>query len=129
MNRRKSREVALQLIFESFFRKDEQSEDIISTYAEETDEYSIGLFCGVMENIASLDEMISKQLQNWTIDRISKISHAILLLSSYEILYGGIEVKISINEAVELSKKYGDDKAPAFVNGVMGKIAYTNGKV
>ena len=67
--------------------------------------------------------MISKKLKKeWTIDRISKINLAILKIAIFEIKYQELPFKVAINEAVELAKKYGDDVAPVFVNGVLASI-------
>ncbi len=132
MSRRSSRASALRLIFEIPFREDETPEQILEIYkasGENCDEYAETLFLGVTAKLAELDEAISEHLQSWTFDRLSKINVGILRLSSYEILFGDIPASIAINEAVELAKKYGDDKSPAFINGVLGKLAAHNGKI
>ena len=70
-----------------------------------------------------LGEKISKNLKdNWTIDRISKIDKALLILAIYEIQYKEIPFKVVINEVVELAKKYGEDTSASFINGVLANV-------
>lgn len=67
--------------------------------------------------------MISKHLVNWKLDRIANVDRAILRLAAYEMAYAeDIPVNVSMNEAIELAKRFGDDKATKFVNGVLSNI-------
>ncbi|WWL81293.1 transcription antitermination factor NusB [Bacillus altitudinis] len=69
------------------------------------------------------NDMISQHLVNWKLDRIANVDRAILRLSVYEMVYQeDIPVSVSMNEAIELAKLFGDDKAPKFVNGVLSNI-------
>lgn len=71
----------------------------------------------------SLDEVITRWLNpGWSLSRISNVDHAILLVGAYELIYTDTATGVIINEAVELAKKYSDDKAGSFVNGVLGNI-------
>ncbi len=71
----------------------------------------------------SLDEVITRWLNpGWSLTRISNVDHAILLVGAYELIYTDTATGVIINEAVELAKKYSDDKAGSFVNGVLGNI-------
>ena len=81
--------------------------------------------CGVRDSQEELDGIISQNLgDGWSINRLSKMSLAILRLAVYEIKHmEDIPVNVSINEAVELSKKYGDDGESQFINGILGKIS------
>ena len=130
MNRRKSREIAMQLLFEMAINKEEISL-IIENFKENTDmelsdvdfSYIIRVLDGFSNNKQTIDEKISKYLVKWTIDRLPKMSLAILRMATYEILFEeDIPQKVSINEAIELAKKYGDDSAPSFINGVLNNI-------
>ena len=77
----------------------------------------------IKENIRDIEEKISKNLKdNWSIDRISKIDKALLILAIYEIQYKEIPFKVVINEVVELAKKYGEDTSASFINGVLANI-------
>ena len=70
---------------------------------------------------------ISKNLKSeWNIDRISKINMSILKIAIYEIVYKKLPYKISINEAVELAKKYGEDTSASFINGVLASVVKDN---
>ena len=77
----------------------------------------------INNNIEDITEKISKNLKdNWTIDRISKIDKALLILAIYEIQYKEIPFKVVINEVVELAKKYGEDTSASFINGVLANV-------
>lgn len=77
----------------------------------------------MLEQKDKLDDMISQHLVNWKLDRIANVDRAILRLSVYEMVYQeDIPVSVSMNEAIELAKLFGDDKAPKFVNGVLSNI-------
>ncbi len=78
---------------------------------------------GIDNNKAEIDKLISNNLKkDWKINRISKINLSILKLAIYEIKYKKLPFKVAINEAVELAKKYGDESAPNFINGVLASI-------
>lgn len=126
MKRRKSRENAFILIFESFFLN-LPAEELIELAKKEQklkiSDYSKKLVFGVLKKRKELDEKISLYLKNWNIKRISNILIAILEISFFEILYvKDVDFPISIDEAVELTKKYFADFGPSFVNGVLGSF-------
>ena len=127
MNRRKSRETAMGLLFELEYNKGMMAEEIIR-YAEECrdferNEYISEVFFGAYEHIADLDAVIEKHAHGWRKDRMSGVSLAIMRLSAYEILYcESIPDSVSINEAVELSKKFDEEKARSFINGVLNSV-------
>lgn len=78
----------------------------------------------IKENKDHIDELINKYAKNWTINRMAKVDLAILRLAVCEILYiSNVPTKVSINEAIEISKLYCDDKSPKFINGILGSIA------
>ncbi|HAK43288.1 MAG TPA: transcription antitermination factor NusB [Clostridium sp.] len=130
MNRRKSREIATRLLFEMSINK-ESYVDIIENFRENTEEkiedidfeYVIRVLKGVSENEAYINETISKYLVKWKLERLPKMNLAILKMASYEILFEeDIPNKVTINEAIELAKRYGDDNAPSFINGVLNNL-------
>lgn len=133
MKRREAREITFCLIFEKDFMPEASCSEIYSSaldYFEnseiEKEEYIFSTFNGVFENIGEIDSLISSSSANWKSERISRVSKAILRLATYEIKYvDDIPVKIAVNEAVELAKKYDDEKAFTFINGVLAKIALT----
>lgn len=88
------------------------------------DEFAERLVRGVDENIDSIDEVISRTSENWTLSRMPLIDRNILRIASYELLYQpDIPAGVAINEAIELSNLYGGDDSAKFINGVLGKIA------
>lgn len=130
MNRRKSREVAMKLLFEMSINK-ENYQDIIENFKEYTDvdledidmSYITKVLAGVHEHSSEIDKNIEKHLIKWKLDRLSKMNLAILRISTYEILFEEeIPGKVSVNEGIELAKKYGEDSSPAFVNGILAKM-------
>lgn len=132
MTRRDARELAFTVLYEMTFRTDEEALTVYEREKElrpfEDDEYLHKVVFGVCENEKTIDALIEKYSNGWKVKRISRISLAILRLCVYEMLYmEDIPYNVSINEAVELCKKYNDDKAPAFVNGVLNAIADKEG--
>ena len=127
MNRKTARENAFILIFERCFR-DDSVEDIIKDAIEarefEYDDYVEKIFKGVCENTVLVDESIAANLKGWNITRLSKVALSLLRLAVYEILYvDDVPVKVSINEAVEIAKKYSTQDDAAYINGVLGSVA------
>ena len=133
MNRSGARDKAFKFLYQEEVQKDNNIE-AINLFIEnnkienkDAQKYIIDTINGVNENLENITEIIKKNLkQDWKIERISKISLAILKLAIYEIVYAKIPFKVVINEAVELAKKYGDDNAPAFVNGVLASVVKEN---
>lgn len=127
MNRKAEREQAFILIFEKSFRNDtidEILEDALNAENYEKSEFSENCFKGVYDNLQEIDEIIEEHLTGWTINRISKVALSILRLAIYEIKYvDSVPVGASINEAVELCKKYATTEDSSYVNGVLGSVA------
>jgi len=130
MNRRKSREAAMKLLFEMSINK-EKYEEIIENFKEHTDvnlvdidmEYITKVLSGIEENSKEIDENIEKHLIKWKLVRLSKMNLAILRICTYEILFEEeIPGKVSVNEGIELAKIYGEDSSPAFINGILAKM-------
>ena len=148
MSRRDSREAAVKIIFQNtftdarlFVSKDDLDSDLkenidiekmISTYTESLNEEEIksldekyikSVLEGVVEKVVSIDEYIAKYSKDWSIERMSKIDLAILRVAIYEVLYkDDIPSSVSINEAVELAKKYSHEDASSFINGILGSV-------
>lgn len=128
MNRRQEREEAFLMLFEAEFDKARGAEDIYGQAKEarevEESPYVRRVLEGVIAHREELDALIAKHSHGWRRERISNVAGAALLLSCYEILYmEDIPVRVSINEALELMKKYDEDKARVFVNGVLNAIS------
>jgi len=77
---------------------------------------------GVLENLETIDNIISKYLDNWDLDRLGKTDKSILRLSTYEMMYYDTPSVVVINEAVELAKKYSDEKIVKLINAVLDKV-------
>ena len=133
MNRSLARENAFILLFEAECRSDETALEIFDNAKEfgdfEIDEYVKNVFFGVFERRKEIDELVEASLVGWKKNRISPVSRALLALSTYEMLaLTDVPAKVSINEAIELSKKYDEDKSYVFVNGVLNKVAELLGR-
>jgi N utilization substance protein B len=127
MQRKAARENTFILIFEQVSKKDETAEEIFDKATTvrglEYDDYVRTVFFGTNENAQIIEETVSKHSMGWKKERISPVSMAILRLAIYEMLFiEDIPDRVSINEAIELSKKYDDEKSYAFVNGVLNAV-------
>ncbi|MBE6636116.1 MAG: transcription antitermination factor NusB [Ruminococcaceae bacterium] len=128
MNRTQARENTFILLYEAECRSDETALEIFE-YASEFGEFEINdyvktVFFGVFERRKEIDELIEKNLVGWNKKRVSPISRAIISLATYEMLaVEDVPTRAAINEAIELSKKYDDEKTYVFVNGVLNAIA------
>lgn len=87
--------------------------------AEQTRSFANQLFEGAAHDSAALDELISKHAENWRLERLAAIDRAILRLAIHEMRATDTPVKVVINEAVDLAKKYSSDDAGGFVNGIL----------
>lgn len=128
MQRKVARENTFLLIFESVCKTDETAEEIFNNAVEvralEFDDYVKRVFFGVYENLKLIDETVNPHLCGWKKERVSPVSMALIRLATYEMLFmEDIPSKVSINEAVELSKKYDDEKSFSFVNGVLHAVS------
>ena len=126
MTSKQAREEAFILIFEKQFNSD-SLEDILECAVQvreiEPDSYIRSVFFGVYENLEELDGIISGNSVGWSIKRISKTALAVLRLAIYEIKYmEDIPVSVTINEAVELCKKYATKEDASFVNGILASV-------
>ena len=127
MNRYDAREAAFTLLFETEFKQDEPREAFyelaLSQRELEDDPYVRAAYFGVCEHMAEIDDLIARHSNGWKVSRISRVSRSLLRLCIYEMLYcDEIPVSVSINEAVELCKKYDEEKARPFLNGVLNGV-------
>jgi N utilization substance protein B len=136
MKRRKAREHALQILFQLDVRKDKPSaailkhfwaeynpDDEIKTFAEE-------IVKGTYKHLSGIDGLIRKCAKNWSLDRMAVVDRNVLRLAVYEILHRvDIPTSVTINEAIEIAKKYGTDESGSFVNGILDRVARETGKL
>ena len=130
MNRTEMRENAFKLIYSLEIQKVENVQEQINLYFESnniTDEEAKKYIANAVNGIEEHQEEILKNIETnlkeeWKLSRISKMDLTILKLAIYEIKYTDVPYKVSINEAVELAKKYGEDKSKKFVNGILANV-------
>ena len=130
MGRTALRELAFKLVYSLEVQKEYELEEQIELFlnVNEIDtkdgiEYITDIAKGIKENETEIKVLIEKNLKDdWKIERISKINLSLLKLGIYELKYKQIPYKVVINEVVELSKKYGEETSPKFINGVLASI-------
>ena len=129
MQRSAMRELAFKLMYGLEMQKEntiEQAQLFIESNDitdEKVVEYLKNIQEGILKNSDEITNLISNNLKNnWSIDRISKINLSLLEIAIYEMLYQDVPYKVAINEVVELAKKYSDDSAPNFINGVLASV-------
>ncbi|MCS7258136.1 MAG: transcription antitermination factor NusB [candidate division WOR-3 bacterium] len=128
----KERHKAREIVFQILYRYDIVNEDpkkIITEILEhqkfspEAQKFLTTLAEQTIKNLNEIDNAIKTVLQHWTLDRLTGVDRAILRLGCSELLYSkDIPPKVAINEAIEIAKKYGTEKSPSFVNGVLDAI-------
>lgn len=129
MNRKRSREIAMELLFGMTLSKntlEETLENFIEDYGMDIKkidlEYIKNILKNIQDNMEVIDGKIEDALSNWKLDRISKVNLTILRLAVGEMLFlDDVPSKVAINEAIEITKKYSDDKSVSFINGVLDK--------
>ncbi|NQS89465.1 transcription antitermination factor NusB [Patescibacteria group bacterium] len=132
-NRRKARELTLQILYQTDIRKVSAGEAlkiVLSCYhfKPEVEEFSRGLIQGTCHFLPQLDDIIKRYARNWTLDRMATIDRNILRFSIYELLFlKEIPPAVTINEAVEIAKRYGTLDSGKFVNGILDKIRKERG--
>jgi len=86
-------------------------------------DFALDLYEGVMENLEACDKAIIENLKDWDFERLGSIERATLRLAAYEILFGELDSAVVINEAVEITKAFGTEQSPKFINGVLDAIS------
>ena len=131
MKRKEAREALFALLFEMTFVAPEEADGLYEIECEERedlkDDYIKDGYAGVLANLPAIDEMISAASKGWKLSRLARVTLSLLRLAVYEMCFAKLPYHIAINEAVELAKVYGEDKSPAFINGVLNKIAVLQG--
>ena len=126
MKRQKSREKAMELLFSMELSKNTYEETIEMDLKTIDVEYIKNVVKVVTDNLEDIDSRIVNALVNWKLDRVSKVNLTILRLAVGEMLFvDDVPGSVAINEAVELTKKYSDEKSTSFVNGVLDKVLKT----
>jgi N utilization substance protein B len=129
MKRRRAREYALQILYQfdltginpdreklKDFWKEHPASEEIKKFTEET-------VMGTIQHLREIDEIISSVSEHWSVERMAVVDRNILRFATYELLYrNDIPAAVTINEAIEISKKYSDKESPAFINGILDRI-------
>ncbi len=131
MTRRALREQVFLMLFRVEFHSAEEMEDQVALYKEELSEcseedveYICGKFKGIVAKMEEIDAAINEASKGWKVSRMAKVDLTLMRLAVYEMKFDeDVPVKVAINEAIELAKQYGSDDSPAFVNGVLAKLA------
>ncbi|WP_337957175.1 transcription antitermination factor NusB [Tepidanaerobacter acetatoxydans] len=127
-----SRKIAREQAFKILFAIDvgnntvEEASEIVIEFLKDENQKSFILneVRGVLKNLSNIDIIINKYSDDWSIDRMAATDRNILRLAVYELIYSqDIPISVSINEAVEIAKKYGDEHSYKFINGLLGSIA------
>ena len=127
MTRHEAREQAFAVVFEKSFNEGASFQEIIDG-AQECEQVKINGFAGsllniIEENFEKIDETIEGSLVNWSLQRLPKVSLAVLRLAVAEILYNeDVPVSVSVNEAVEIAKTFGSEEDASYINGVLSAI-------
>lgn len=130
MTRREIREHIFLMLFRKEFHKAEELNEQMELYISEIKEptveeysYLTNRFQKVIDNLESIDQILSEAVSGWKLHRMGKVELTILRLAVYELCFDEeIPDKVAINEAIEMGKIFGGDEAPGFINGVLAKV-------
>ncbi len=132
--RTQARECALQILYQSDIRKEQPEKLFLDFWRDnevgaEVSDFASSLVLGTLKNLKKIDETITCYASNWKLNRMAVIDRNVLRLATYELLFcDDIPQKVSINEAVDLAKKFGDTESGKFVNGILDKISKEEAK-
>lgn len=128
-NRRKSREAALQALYQIDLAKAEPEKALEQYWknnidTEEIQEFANLLVQGVISHLSELDQLIEKHSTHWKLSRMACVDRNILRMSAYELIHcKDIPASVSLNEAIEIGKKFGTEDSSSFINGILDNLA------
>ena len=128
--RREARELALQMLYALDANPATGLRETLQTFREEQNEvvgrvreFAEGLVQGVLDQRGTIDQAIKARSKNWSLTRMPRVDLNVMRLATYELMFRpDIPKKVSINEAIEIARKFGDKESPAFVNGILDEI-------
>ncbi len=126
--RRKAREYALQMLYQYDISHDSAAHLLDGFWAskdlpENIKEFTNKIVEGVIENLHLIDSKINQSAMNWSIDRMAVVDRNILRMAIFELLFiNDIPVRVTINEAIEIAKRYGGEDSSSFINGILDRI-------
>lgn len=125
-NRSELREIIMKILYQVNILKagnlEYDVDELIKEQLEVKNEFVSEIVNGVIKNQKEINNIANKHLKNWTIDRLNQVDQAILSMGIYELRYTETPSIVSINEAIELSKKYSDEDVTKMINGVLDSI-------
>jgi len=128
-NRSELREIIMKVIYQINILKNSNLEydinSLIKEQIEVKNDFVEETINGIIKYQSKINELANKYLENWTIDRLNKVDQAILSIGIYELMYTKTPSVVSINEAIELSKKYSDLDVTKMINGVLDNIYHS----
>jgi len=131
-NRSELREVIMKVLYQIDMFNEAKVEfdlnDLIKEQLEVENSFVNDSINGILEHREEITKLANKYLNEWSLDRLNKVDQAILSLGIYELMYTDTPSVVSINEAIELSKKYSDEKVTKMINGVLDKIYHEEEK-
>lgn len=126
--RRKSRELALQVLYQS----DITGQDAAKTLSQlqhhfspgpERDEFAERIVVGVLKYREEIDQLVERYSENWRLDRMTVIDRNLLRMATFELMYcEDIPPKVTLNEAIDLGKRFGSEESGSFINGILDRI-------
>lgn len=131
MKRRRSREYALQILFQLELSGGELNEEMLREFWEGNEEpedvkaFTRDIVRDTLENLDAIDDIIKKAAEHWSVERMAVIDRNILRAAAYELFYRpDIPNTVVINEAIEIAKKYSTQESASFINGILDKLAH-----
>ncbi len=127
-SRRRSREIALQMLFQAEVGKcslEEMADGFLEqqSLGEKSRSFSLELTKGTLDHLEEIDSLLAEAIKNWNLLNVAAVDRNIMRLACYEFLYcDDIPAKVSLNEAIELAKKFSSPQSSGFVNGILDKI-------
>ncbi len=136
MKRRRAREHALQILFQLDIRKEKPSASVLKRFwaeyepDDEVKAFAEEIVKGTFKHFTKINDLIHQCARNWSLDRMAVVDRNVLRMAVYEILYRmDIPTSVTINEAIEIAKKFGTDDCGSFVNGILDSVARVTGKL
>ena len=131
-NRSELREIIMKIVYQINLLEEANLEydlnELIKEQLEVENDFINESVNGILEHREKINSLANKYLKEWTMDRLNKVDQAIISLGIYELMYTDTPSIVSINEAIELSKKYSDDAVTKMINGILDKIFHEETK-
>ena len=131
--RRKAREFALQVLYQHDLNKENALEDLLNDFLSDKEvpgdirEFCHRLVKGTLSTLDEMDQQIRSCTENWSLERISVVDRNILRIAIYELFYiENIPVRVTLNEAIEIAKRFGQEDSASFINGVLDRVVREN---